>query len=122
MLGMIFPHGNGSVILDDKYNVYKTIHTGENKVTLNMHDFQTVDNGTTALFLNKVLKETTEENSLTVDYHGHCNAEFPGFEERDLKTGEVLFEWSPEGRIGLDESTVRGARRQCRGRDPWDYL
>ena len=122
VLTAIWPHGNGSVIINDNYELQKFVHTGVEKVTLNMHDFQIVDNGTRALYLKKDLKKTSTENSLAVDFDGHCNAEFTGFDEIDLASDKLLFRWSPEGRIGLDESTIRRPRRQCRKQKPWDWL
>ena len=123
MLTAIHPHGNHSLILNNNYEVYADVDTGINKQTLNMHDFEVVDNGTKALYLTRRLKETSIENSRRVGFRGHCYVEFTGFEERDLATGEITFQWNPENKIDLDETTLRTRRIKniCTG-DPWDYL
>lgn len=125
MITAIHPHGNHSVILDNTYNLYRDVDTGINKDTLNMHAFSVVDNGTRALYLTRELKRTSSKNSNAVDFHGRCNVEFTGFEERILATNEVTFQWSPENRIGLDESSLYIGQviRDCFSPfHPWDYL
>lgn len=49
-------------------------------------------------------KPATRENSLTIEYDGECLAAFTGFEERLIATDEVVFKWSPEPYIALNES------------------
>jgi hypothetical protein len=123
MLTGLHPHENRGFIINNKYENHAEVDTGITKVTMNMHDFEIVDNGTRALYLNKDRKEISVENSLAVGFDGHCKAEFTGFQERDLKTGDITFTWSPENRIGLDESTMRTPHIEnaCTG-EAWDYL
>ena len=124
MLTLIWPHGNVAAILDSSYETYKTIHIGKTRdKSLNMHDFQIVENGTRALFLKKELKRASKKISKEIGYNGNCNVKFIGFEEVNLATGKTLFTWTSEGRIGLDESAMTEApvRMRCTGQS-WDYL
>ena len=121
MLSMIWLHGNSSVLIDNNYRTYKTVPTGLDTESTNIHDFQIID-GHKALYLTREQKWTSKENSLAVGFEGQCYVLFTGFEERDLSSGELLFRWSPEGRIGLDESVMKGPTGdECRSA-PWDYL
>ena len=118
---MVYLHANSSVIIDNNYRIYKSIQTGRDTESTNIHDFQTVD-GTKALFLTRDQKLTSEENSLAIGFEGQCYVQFTGFGERELSSGELFFRWSPEDRIGLDESVMEGPTGdECRSA-PWDYL
>ena len=50
---------------------------------------------------------------------------FIGFQERDVESEELLFDWSPEDRIGLDESDmydgINTPTHDC-ANDNFDYL
>lgn len=56
-------------------------------------------------------------------YDGECSVTFPGFEERDVKTGDILFKWDATGIIPLSESTMafNPPKQLCTG-GSWDYL
>jgi hypothetical protein len=84
-----------------------------NEVSLNVHEFMTVENGTRALYLTREPKLTSRKNSKVVGYNGNCYAGFDGFRELDVETWETVFKWSSENNIGLDESVV--------DRDPIDH-
>ena len=123
MLTLINQHTNEIVILDNSYNINQTIRVTESGPLrsrhVNIHDFQVVNNGTRGLYFDRVRKNVTREESATVGYHGICTVEYPGFVEMDLESGEVLFEWSPENHIALNE-TYMDTRDGCGGRG-WDY-
>ena len=56
-------------------------------------------------------------------YDGECSVTFPGFEERDVATGEALFKWDATGKIPLSDSTMafEPVEHRCTG-GTWDYL
>jgi hypothetical protein len=56
-------------------------------------------------------------------YDGKCSVTFPGFEERDVMTGEVIFKWDATGKIPLSDSTMAfdPVEQLCTG-GSWDYL
>lgn len=118
----LWPHGNIAAVVDSTYAKRLGISTGNWKQkTMNMHDFQLVDNGTRALYLTRIPTKATLKESKKVKYDGRCIVEYTGIQERDLATGNITFNWNPEGQIGLDESTVK---KSCSGTllNSWDYL
>lgn len=125
MLSVIWPHGNVAAIFDSSYEKHETIPMHDfSKKTLNIHDFQMVDNGARALFLNKRLAKASRKNSRRVGYDGRCFVKFIGIEEWDLATGKKTFEWDSEDHIGLDESVMTSEGNpvsRCNG-ESWDYL
>jgi hypothetical protein len=56
-------------------------------------------------------------------FDGKCSVTFPGFEERDVETGEILFTWDASGIIPLSDSTLAfdSVKDRCTG-GSWDYL
>jgi hypothetical protein len=56
-------------------------------------------------------------------FDGECSVTFPGFEEKDVETGEVLFKWDATGIIPLSDSTLafNSVEDRCTG-GSWDYL
>lgn len=111
MLTANFPadllHGYG-VIMDNSYTIVKTVDSVGNNAAPNMHDFNLINDGKTALML------TTEDAVAThVDlpwYSGTCKVKYQGFKEVDVETEEDVFEWNDKGYIGLNESDFKGAK------------
>ena len=56
-------------------------------------------------------------------FDGECSVTFPGFEEKDVETGEILFKWDATGIIPLSDSTLAfgPVEDRCTG-GSWDYL
>ena len=56
-------------------------------------------------------------------YDGECSVTFPGFEERDVITGEIVFKWDADGIIPLSDSTMAfdPVEKRCTG-GSWDFL
>lgn len=130
MLTMISLLEHGAIILDDSYEIYGTIYTGitgDISESTNIHDFQITDNGTRALYITSQRKEISIPdpqltNSFPADLDGKCNVLLTGFGERDLESNDVVFNWSPENRINLTETTVKDhLDGDCKD-IPWDYL
>lgn len=106
VLTALEPSEERGLILDDTYQIQDEVHVGEFGKTTNMHDFQIVDNGTRALYLNH---ETTENmhNARVAGYTGGpCKVSYNGIEEQDIATGEITFSWNSFNQIALEESII----------------
>lgn len=107
MLTCIHPHESQGVILDETYENYASVIIGQFGKNTNMHDFQIVDNGTKALYLNHEMTDNMR-NSRQVGYEGggSCKINHNGIEEQDIETKEITFTWSSIGRIDPTESMM----------------
>lgn len=106
VLTALHPHSERGVIIDDTYTIQKEVHIGEYGVNTNMHDFQIVDNGTRALYLNHEITNNMR-NAREAGYTGGpCTVSHNGIEEQDIETGEITFSWNSLNNIGLDESII----------------
>ena len=92
---MIFRHEWG-VILDETYQIKHKLNISQDEAALNMHDFNFVDNGTSALMLKTITKKTTKEITRAGGIErGRCRVRFYGFEELDANDfKKTLFSWS----------------------------
>lgn len=122
MLSMIYPVEGNGYILDHHYETVETVEMGVTGKTLNMHDFHTVENGSKYLYLQRNLTEASKELSAEIGYDGECSVAFPGFEERDIKTGELLYKWDATGNLPLTDSTMDFGPVEDRCKSHWDYL
>jgi hypothetical protein len=125
MLSLIFPHDphHEGVVLDNNYEVYKTVDLRGELGDSNMHDFVVIEDGANALTLSHVKGPATVEQSKAIGFDGECRAAWKGFKEVRVDDGEVLFDWSARDWIGLDECTfIKGSvEKRCTGA-PWDIL
>lgn len=122
MLSMLYAVEGNAYLLDHAYRVKDTIFVGETGVTFNMHDFHTVEDGSKFLYLQRNVTQASREMSMEeLGFDGMCSVTFPGFEERDVETKDVLFKWDATGIIPFSDSTMDAAsvESRCRG---WDYL
>ena len=119
MITLVYRHEN-AIILDNSYNVHRKLNISDDAAELNMHDFNVVDNGKSALLLKTIAREATPEESDAVGFSGNCNTRFYGFEELNTTTWESIFSWTSEGNIALEESKNR--RKKCRSTDGYDYM
>ena len=128
MLTLLSDHEKHGFILDNTYQIYKTVslvHGKESKP--NMHSFNVFDGGKRALLLTHTTEYSTREAAKAVGFDGKCNAKYQGFREVSLDTPgsqHVVFEWDARDHIHLDEVTYRkydgSIQQQCtRG---WDIL
>lgn len=124
MLSLIFPHDNNreGVILDNNYEILKSVDLRGDLKQSNMHDFTVVDNGANALTLDNDPGPASKEQSRVVGFEGNCKAAWEGFKEIRVSDNEVLFNWTAREWIGLDESTFipNPPKEQCKSR--WDIL
>jgi hypothetical protein len=117
-----FPgHGTGDgVILDDSYNIYRTIDMRGDISNPNMHDLTIMDNGKRALMLTqKTYKPTTVRIGKV---NKPCKIGWQGLRETELETGKVVFEWDAQHHIDPFESTKHEAPYRVMCQDIWDIL
>jgi len=119
----LMDQGRGeAVILDHHYDIQKVVKMDH----FNSHELQFVQNGTKALIVKGNAQDTTIEMSRAIGWEGPrmCRAGFDKFVELDVAKGwEPVFEWSPYGTVGLDESTMteKSVEKRC-GEGVWDYM
>ena len=116
-------------MFNDAYEIHKILNMGdeilrEDEVGFNTHEFTTNRDGTKALYMTRLPKRASEEDSLTVGFDRECFAIFDGIRELDTSTWQTIGAWNSEGHIGLDESYAdqEPIDRRCAARDAWDFL
>jgi hypothetical protein len=111
--------GHGAIV-DNRYEVKNEVQAPENVHDFNMHEFNIMDGGKTALactYRGKTINladfgRPTEESWVTVG----------GFVEVDVETSEVLFEWDTFDKIALHESNMFRAGDHPAESPGWDYV
>ena len=123
MLG--WGHGHG-VIMDKHYRVVRSIEpSGSYQASSDMHEFQVLPSGKSALMTQylRSAHDLSEYGILTG--LGYVNE--GAFQEIDVETGEVIFEWRSLNHIPLSESYVIPSSTEISGTgldpsSPWDYF
>ncbi len=124
-LSLLHPHDRhrAGVILGANYEIEKTVDVVGDDQEVNMHEFMVIDNGRHVLVTTELTSNSTLQESLAVGFNGGgCCANWQGFREIDVQSSEVLFEWDPHGRIGLNESTELSASVEEMCTNCWDIL
>lgn len=123
LLSMLYAVEGSAYLLDKHYQVQETVFTGETGVVFNMHDFNTVEDGKRFLYLQRNITETSAETSLAeIGYDGPCQVTFPGFEERDVRTKQLIYKWDASGKISMNDSTLLFLEPEERCAEFWDFL
>ena len=123
MLSMLFAVEGKGIILDKHYRIVDEVDVGITGETFNMHDFRTIEDGSHYLYLQRNVTTMSREKSIYLGYKiGLCQITYPGFQERDVQTGEVLFTWSSRDHIPFSDSTMNNASITERCNEHWDYL
>ena len=123
-LTMMYPVEGLGYIYDNRYELVEKVPVGETGVTLNMHEFNFVENGKTLLLLKRNTTHATKEMSAKTGYDGECFLTFDGFEEVDTENWETKFAWNTWDHVGLDESSMDAGppEGRCGGGGAWDYI
>lgn len=118
-------HGHG-VIVDRHYRTIKSIEpSGSYQASSDQHEFRVIDDGKHAL-MTQYLRSVHD----LCDF-GLCNGlgyvQQGSFQEIDVETGDVLFEWRSLDHIALSESNVPPSSTEISGTgesptSPWDYF
>lgn len=107
-------------IYDKTYTLHAALDTRGPVHWPNMHEFNVVHGGKTALILSK--EDYTPYPVEVEGYSGNCSAGWQGPVELDVATGETLFEWNARGEVDLDESVGKqGSRAASRCADGKDW-
>ena len=98
-------------ILDSDYEIYKVLYIGsEDQVSedsINGHELNFVEGGKTVIYVTNHRMDAPQEDKDVMGFQGdECVGNFNGFSERDVRTGENVFDWLAHGKIHLNESTV----------------
>ncbi|RAK99727.1 uncharacterized protein BO80DRAFT_123125 [Aspergillus ibericus CBS 121593] len=127
-LSFILQHGyqdNGrdkgyGYILDQHYNVENAVPVTNDLGAFNMHEFNVLPGGKTALACAYRSEYVNLGDLGRPDEYGWITA--GGFVEMDTATGEVLFEWSSTGYIPIHESVKVDPRWAASPQPGWDYV
>jgi len=123
MLSLVNFHDGNAWILDESYNVYKTIDLGDRSARLvNMHEFTTVENGTKALHMLRDHQYASLAESQSVGFDGACFVDFDGFRELDVATWDTSFEFTSRDHIRLNESYAEEGPIESRCASAWEFL
>ena len=111
--------------MDNHYQVVKTISAGSYSSSTDMHEFRLTKDGKSAL-MTQYLRSAHD-----LCEFGICNGlgyiQQGAFQEVDVETGKVLFEWRSLDHVDVHESYVLPGTTEIsgNGRDPalpWDYF
>lgn len=117
-------HGHG-IIMDKHYRIVKSVETGNYQAASDMHEFMLLPDGKSAL-LTQYLRSAADLCAWDIcDGLGYIQQ--GAFQEVDVETGEVLFDWKSLDHIDTSESYVPPDTTEIsgNGRDvglPWDYF
>lgn len=110
----------GGVILGSDYEVENEVVVVNDLDAFNMHEFNILDGGKTALactYRSQLIRlddfDRPEEESWVVT---------GGFVELDVKTSEVLFEWDSFDKLSISESVKFLETDGVAGEPGWDYV
>ncbi|KAI2680407.1 hypothetical protein DTO027I6_3589 [Penicillium roqueforti] len=111
--------GHGAIV-NHHYEVEKEVQALSDVHDFNMHEFNIMDGGKTALACTYRVQlinladfgRPTEESYVTVG----------GFVEVDIETSKVLFQWDSFDKVALHESNMFHASDHPAGSPGWDYV
>lgn len=93
------------MILNNSFDVIAEIHVPRTMSYLNMHELKILDDGKKALYITP-RTEVVDFEAQGLDLETEVGfLSDQGFHERDLTTGEVLFEWWAADHLPLNESS-----------------
>lgn len=122
MLG--WGHGHG-LIMDKHYRIVKSVEPGSYQASSDMHEFRLINDGQSALmtqYLRSVYDMCPWE---LCDGLGYIQQ--GAFQEIEVDTGKVLFEWHSLDHVSPHESWVPPGTTEISGsaqhpESPWDYF
>ncbi|EHY53910.1 hypothetical protein HRR83_004552 [Exophiala dermatitidis] len=117
-------HGHG-VIMDKHYRVVKSVEPASYQASSDMHEFRLIDDGRSAL-MTQYLRSVYDLCPWNLcDGLGYIQQ--GAFQEIDVETGELLFEWQSLDHVDPNESYVGPGTTEISGSgqqpdSPWDYF
>ncbi|KAJ5225624.1 hypothetical protein N7468_006849 [Penicillium chermesinum] len=108
------------VILNNHYEITHMLPLREDLGWFDIHEFNVLKNGETALVTNYLSQE------ITLEAYGRPTEttwlEYGGFSEIDLKTAEILYHWNSFVEIPLTESVHYNPTSMVEALPGWDYV
>lgn len=117
-------HGHG-LIMDKHYRIVKSVEPASYQASSDMHEFKLIHDGKSAL-MTQYLRSVYDLCPWNLcDGLGYVNQ--GAFQEVDVETGEVIFEWRSLDHVGPEESYVDPSSTEISGSgetplSPWDYF
>lgn len=117
-------HGHG-VIMDKHYRVVKSVEPGSYQASSDMHEFKLIEDGKSAL-MTQYLRSVYDFCPWDLcDGLGYIQQ--GAFQEVDVDTGNVNFEWRSLDHVDPSESYVPPSSTEISGsgedpQSPWDYF
>lgn len=117
-------HGHG-IIMDKHYRIVKSVEPGSYQASSDMHEFRLINGGKSAL-MTQYLRSVYDLCAWDLcDGLGYIQQ--GAFQEVDVDTGEVLFEWHSLDHVDPRESYVGPSTTEISGSgeepgSPWDYF
>jgi hypothetical protein len=116
---MEYPGGAG-IILDSTYSFQADALTSGASGLLNMHEFNVLDGGKTALILlnHPQLHDISGIGAMQPT----AFVDAAGFQEIDLRTGKSVFEWTSLDHVPIDATYVAHPQLPNHMGSSWDWL
>ena len=117
-------HGHG-LIMDKHYRIVKSIEPGSYQASSDMHEFHVLPDGKSALMTQYLRSAHDLCNFDICNGLGYINQ--GAFQEVEVETGKVIFEWRSLDHVDLTESYVGPSSTEISGNgeepgSPWDYF
>ncbi|EGV63938.1 hypothetical protein CANTEDRAFT_93444 [Yamadazyma tenuis ATCC 10573] len=118
-----YGHGHGHItLLDQNYETVKELRAGNHKI-IDKHEFHIIDGKTGLVQIYQPTPYDLSKWASSKEQQWIVNAIF---QELDIETGDVLFEWSSLDHISPDESVLPVDEGQAgagfNSSDAWDYF
>lgn len=108
------------MILDQNYEVYRKIPLRQDLGVFDIHEFNVLDNGQSAVVTNYLSEE------ITLEAFGRPTEktwlEYGGFAELDIDTADVLYHWNSFVEVPLVETVHYNPGSSVEGAPGWDYV
>ena len=108
------------MILDQNYEVFRKLPLRSDLGVFDIHEFNVLDNGHSALVTNYLSAEITLEAYNRPDETTWL--EYGGFAEIDINSAEVLYHWNSFDEVPLAESVHYHPNARVEGHPGWDYV
>jgi len=106
------------LVLNNNYEVVRTVEITKNPREFNNHEFNMVNNGKSALVITSEQKDVETPE---LGFEGKSRIDFNRFLEIDVDTNRVIFNWTSEGHLHFDECTEELLRHATTD-GGWDYV
>lgn len=119
-----YGHGHG-LILDQSYRTYKTVEAGNGRTSSDLHEFNVLPDGKSAIL---TIYDQVQYDLSNYGVQGGMGwIVRPMFQEIDITTGAVLFEWNGLDHVSPDYSYSQLNSTDVSGNGltyttAWDYL